>query len=132
MMLRTASRLPYELAAVAETDYGGVSLGEAVRRLIMEHHFAQINQRYEELRADQGGVRPAIVVGSPGHCSLAVDLMLVVPLTTRDRGLRHHVRSASASSGLHHPSWARTEELRAIATARLPNPRPLELPQRMR
>jgi hypothetical protein len=41
-----------ELAAVAETDYGGVSLGEAVRRLIMEHHFAQINQRYEELRAD--------------------------------------------------------------------------------
>jgi hypothetical protein len=29
-----------------------VSLGEAVRQLIMEHHFAKINQRYEELRSD--------------------------------------------------------------------------------
>jgi hypothetical protein len=37
---------------VAEADFDGVSLGEAVRRLIMEHHFAQINERYEELRAD--------------------------------------------------------------------------------
>ena len=41
-----------ELAKVAEADFGGVSLGEAVRRLIMEHHFARINERYEELRAD--------------------------------------------------------------------------------
>jgi hypothetical protein len=41
-----------ELAAVAETDFGGVPLGEAVRRLIMEHHFKRIMERYEELRAD--------------------------------------------------------------------------------
>jgi mRNA interferase MazF len=68
---------------------------------------------------EQGGVRPAIVVGSPQHCALAVDVMLVVPLTTRDRGLRHHVRIASQSSGLHRASWARTEDVRAISTARL-------------
>jgi mRNA interferase MazF len=68
---------------------------------------------------EQGGVRPAIVVGSVRHCGLAIDLMLVVPLTTRDRGLRHHVRIASKSSGLRYQSWARTEEIRVIPTARL-------------
>jgi hypothetical protein len=46
------SKVRDELAEVAEADFDGVSLGEAVRRLIMEHHFALINERYEELRAD--------------------------------------------------------------------------------
>jgi hypothetical protein len=46
------SKVRDELARVAESDLGGVSLGEAVRQLIMEHHIAHINHRYEELRAD--------------------------------------------------------------------------------
>jgi hypothetical protein len=46
------SKVRDELAKVAEEDLGGVSLGEAVRQLIMEHHIAHINRRYEELRAD--------------------------------------------------------------------------------
>jgi hypothetical protein len=41
-----------ELVKVAQSDFGGVTLGEAVRRLIIEHHFAMINQRYEELGDD--------------------------------------------------------------------------------
>lgn len=41
-----------QLAAVAELDFDGVSLGETVRRLIMEHRFGRIMRRYEELRAD--------------------------------------------------------------------------------
>ena len=41
---------------------------------------------------EQAGVRPAIVVGSARHCSFRTDMTLVIPLTTRDRGLRHHVR----------------------------------------
>ena len=45
-------RVRDELAKVAEADFGGVSLGEAVRRLIMEYRFARINARYEELRAE--------------------------------------------------------------------------------
>jgi len=74
---------------------------------------------------EQAGVRPVIVVGSPGHCALAIDVMLVVPLTTRDRGLRHHVRIDSESSGLHRPSWARTEEVRTISTERLTQSAPI-------
>jgi hypothetical protein len=41
-----------ELAAVAESDFCGVPLGEAVRRLVKEHKVSRIMQRYEELRAD--------------------------------------------------------------------------------
>jgi hypothetical protein len=70
------SRVRDELAHVAETDFDGVSADEAVQRLIMEHHFARINERYEELHADpaeweshQGELRltdNATGDGSPG------------------------------------------------------------------
>jgi mRNA interferase MazF len=74
---------------------------------------------------EQGGVRPAIVVGSSRHCAFPIGMAVVVPLTTRDRGLDHHVRIASESSGLRSPSWARTEEIRAISTARFTQQAPL-------
>lgn len=48
------SKLRDELATIAERDFAGVTLGEAVRRLIKEHQINQIMQRYEELRADPG------------------------------------------------------------------------------
>lgn len=67
---------------------------------------------------EQGGSRPAIVVGSETHCRFPTGMALVVPLTTRDRGLAHHVRIASAESGLNRPSWARTEDMRAVSTER--------------
>jgi hypothetical protein len=41
-----------ELAAVAESDFHGVPLSEAVKRLVKEHKINRIMQRYEELRAD--------------------------------------------------------------------------------
>ena len=47
------------------------------------------------------------------------------PLTTRDRGLPHHVRIASPESGLDRPSWARTEDVTAASTERLTGARPL-------
>jgi mRNA interferase MazF len=74
---------------------------------------------------EQGGVRPAVVVGSAIHCAFPIDMALVVPLTTRDRGLGHHVRIASDSSGLRQPSWARTEEITAVSTQRFKRPAPI-------
>lgn len=41
-----------ELAEVAEEDFGGGSLGDAVKRLVKEHKINRIMRRYEELRAD--------------------------------------------------------------------------------
>lgn len=50
MQLDTALR--DELARIAEQDFHGVPLGEAVRRLIKEYKINRVQQRYEELRAD--------------------------------------------------------------------------------
>jgi hypothetical protein len=46
------SELRDELATIAERDFHGVPLGEAVRHLVKEHQINRIMQRYEELRAD--------------------------------------------------------------------------------
>lgn len=74
---------------------------------------------------EQGGLRPAIVVGSSIHCRFPIAMALVVPLTARDRGLAHHVRIDSPESGLNRPSWARTEEIGAISTQRFVRTTPL-------
>lgn len=67
---------------------------------------------------EQGGMRPAVIVGSSAHCRFPIDMALVVPLTSRDRGLAHHVRIDSPESGLTRPSWARTEDITAVSTRR--------------
>jgi mRNA interferase MazF len=52
-------------------------------------------------------------------------MAIVVPLTTRDRGLGHHVRIDSPESGLARPSWARTEDITAVSTQRFRREEPL-------
>lgn len=79
----------------------------------------------EPVGHEQGGVRPAVVVGSATHCRFPIDLALVVPLTSRDRGLDHHVRISSPQSGLRRPSWARTEDIRAVSTGRFARQEPI-------
>ncbi len=74
---------------------------------------------------EQGGSRPAVVVGSATHCRFPIGIALIVPLTTRDRGLEHHVRIASTESGLPRPSWARTEDIRAVSRDRFTRPAPI-------
>lgn len=46
------SGLRDELAEIAERDFHGVPLGEAVRRLVKEHKINRIISGYERLRAD--------------------------------------------------------------------------------
>jgi len=41
-----------ELAAVAASDFEGVPLGEAVRRLLREHKIRRAMERYAEMRAN--------------------------------------------------------------------------------
>jgi hypothetical protein len=45
-------RVRDELASVAASDFGGVPLGEAVRRLLREHKVRRVMDRYAELQAD--------------------------------------------------------------------------------
>ncbi|MFV2096231.1 type II toxin-antitoxin system PemK/MazF family toxin [Micromonospora sp. LOL_013] len=74
---------------------------------------------------EEGGVRPAVIVGSTTHCRFPIGMAIVVPLTTRDRGLEHHVRIDSPESGLTRPSWARTEDITAVSTQRFRRTQPL-------
>jgi mRNA interferase MazF len=70
--------------------------------------------------SEQAGRRPVIVVSGPLHLSLPHAVVFVVPVTNRDRGLRHQIPIASQSSGLSKlPSYARPEDARAVAYQRL-------------
>lgn len=74
---------------------------------------------------EQGGTRPAIVLGSSTHCRFPTGMALVVPLTTRNRGLDHHVPVSSPDSGLSRASWARTEDITTVSTDRFVRSAPL-------
>lgn len=64
---------------------------------------------------EQSGRRPALVVASPGYLRTVDALVLIVPLTTVDRGWPNHV----AIAGADRPSWAMTEQLRAVSRSRV-------------
>jgi mRNA interferase MazF len=70
--------------------------------------------------SEQAGRRPVVIVSGPRHLALPHAVVFVVPITGRDRGLRHQVPIASPSSGLTTlPSFARPEDTRAVAHQRL-------------
>jgi mRNA interferase MazF len=70
--------------------------------------------------SEQAGRRPAVIVSGPLHLSLPHAVVFVVPITSRDRGLRHQVPVASQASGLSKlPSFTRTEDARAVSYERL-------------
>lgn len=64
---------------------------------------------------EQGGRRPALVVASRGYLDVVDQLALVIPVTSVDRGWPNHV----ALSGLGRPSFAMTEQLRAVSRGRV-------------
>lgn len=67
---------------------------------------------------EQGGIRPVVVV-SHHRYAVIPGLFLAVPLTTRDRGLDHHIQiPADDVSGLKQVSFAMTEQIRAISDQR--------------
>ncbi|WP_432987426.1 type II toxin-antitoxin system PemK/MazF family toxin [Dactylosporangium sp. CA-233914] len=68
---------------------------------------------------EQGGRRPVVVVSSNGLHSLPISMVVVVPLTSHDRGLVTQPRMTGRESGLRQASFARPEDMRAIDAARL-------------
>ncbi|MGW3468896.1 type II toxin-antitoxin system PemK/MazF family toxin [Saccharopolyspora sp. NPDC000995] len=88
------------------------------RKIIVEPWQVWLTDLGEPVGSEHQGVRPSVVVASELHCRFPIDMTMIVPLTTRNRGLPHHVLIQSAESGLHHPSWARTDDVRSISTQR--------------
>jgi mRNA interferase MazF len=68
---------------------------------------------------EQGGRRACLVVSEDAYNRLPIHMAIVVPLTSRDRGLAHQPCIAQAASGLDERSFARPEDVRAISADRL-------------
>ncbi|WP_298800464.1 type II toxin-antitoxin system PemK/MazF family toxin [uncultured Pseudonocardia sp.] len=66
---------------------------------------------------EQGGTRPVLVISANAFNAWPVGLVMVVPITTRDRGFDHHI--PVAGGGLDRPSFAMPEYLRSISQRRL-------------
>lgn len=75
--------------------------------------------------SEQAGRRPGIVVGSTLHCSFPIEMALVAPGTSVDRGLPHHVAVDWRAAGLDRATWVRTEDVRSVSERRLVGRGPL-------
>lgn len=83
-----------------------------------------------QVGSEQAGVRPAIIVGSFTMCDAAGKrLALVVPCTTRDRGLAWQPKLM-----LREPSVAMCEQIKAVSRDRLVRRwiRPRRIPMEVR
>ncbi|MBA8825397.1 mRNA interferase MazF [Saccharopolyspora lacisalsi] len=63
-----------------------------------------------------------LVVSGGEYTDHIPGLVLAVPLTTRDRGLPHHVPVGGATTGLQESTWALCEQVRAISADQLRKP----------
>lgn len=68
---------------------------------------------------EQAGKRPILVVSVDALNRSAADLAIVVPLTSRRRRVRSHVRIAPGDGGVAVESFAKCEDVRSISTQRL-------------
>lgn len=66
---------------------------------------------------EQGGTRPVLVVSALTFNAWPVGLVVVVPITTRDRGFAHHI--PVQGGGLERTSFAMPEYVRSVTQRRL-------------
>jgi mRNA interferase MazF len=67
---------------------------------------------------EQGGRRPVVVVSPAEYNVWPIDMVVVAPITSVDRRLRHHV-PIGTEAGLRGQSFVMPEYLRAISRQRL-------------
>ena len=68
---------------------------------------------------EQAGRRPALVVSVDLFNHGPADLIVVVPLTTKNKHIPLHVELAPTESGLAEWSYAKCEDIRSISVNRL-------------
>jgi mRNA interferase MazF len=68
---------------------------------------------------EQAGTRPAVVLSSDGYLDAVPDLVIVVPVTTRNRGWPHHVQLSGHELSLRRASFAMTEQPRTVSRHRI-------------
>jgi mRNA interferase MazF len=81
---------------------------------------------------EQAGRRPCLVVSVDPFNQGPAELVVVLPLTTRDRGILWHVRVDPPEGGLRARSFVKCEDVRSISKERLGSRYGLVMPVTMR
>jgi mRNA interferase MazF len=68
---------------------------------------------------EQAGTRPALVVSDDVFNSGPAGLVIVLPITSKARGVRSHVAVGPPEGGLRKPSFIKCEDVRSVAVERL-------------
>ena len=68
---------------------------------------------------EQAGTRPALVVSSDQFNHGPAGLVVVVPMTTTERGIPLHVRIDLPEGGVRRTSFAKCEDVRSVSSRRL-------------
>jgi mRNA interferase MazF len=68
---------------------------------------------------EQAGKRPALVLSVDPFNQSPAELVIVLPLTSRDKGIRSHVEIPQGTGGLRLRSFVKCEDVRSISTQRL-------------
>ena len=67
---------------------------------------------------EQAGKRPALVLSADLFNQSPADLVIVLPLTSRDKGIRSHVRVDPPEGGLKTASFIKCEDIRSVSKER--------------
>jgi len=70
------------------------------------------------LGKEYAGHRPVLVIASADYLSAVTDLVIILPITTVDRGWPNHV-PVTPDDALPEPSWIVTEQPRTISRSRI-------------
>ena len=68
---------------------------------------------------EQAGRRPALVISVDGFNRGPAGLVVVLPVTSREKGIPFHVEMSPPEGGLREPSFVQCEEVRSVATEQL-------------
>jgi mRNA interferase MazF len=66
---------------------------------------------------EQAGTRPCMVVSADGYHAMPIQHVIIVPITTTNRNLPHHIE-IDDDGGLDRASYAMPEAIRAVSVRR--------------
>ena len=68
---------------------------------------------------EQAGTRPGLVISSDAFNAGPAGLVIVLPLTSQEKGIRSHVPVSPPEGGLRKRSFIKCEDIRSVSVERL-------------
>lgn len=68
---------------------------------------------------EQAGIRPVLVISGNRYNALPSNLVIILPITSRDRNIAFHLRVNPPEGGLRAISYVLADQPRAVSTSRL-------------